>query len=146
MKVPKIIAVVLMFALLLGTTSFASELNEENEYGEPNLSRWVYTSSTSQNLTISSSGTATMTSNVTGYSDKATKIVVYMYLQQYSSGAWRNVVTYRDEKASWYSDVQHTYSTLAKGYNYRLRCIYYVYGPDAYHYDYYTLYTAEKSY
>lgn len=117
----------------------------EDEYhveGTPNLSRWSYTNSTTEGLTISSNGTATMSSSVIGYSN-VTKIEIYFYLQQYD-GAWKNVKTYKDTVYNTYAAKEHVYSGLSKGYKYRLRCTYYVYSGNKY--DYFMEYTDEKYY
>lgn len=98
--------------------------------GTPSLSRWTYTSHTSQGVSINSSGKATMTAGVTGYQDKAVKVVMYMYLQRSTDSGWTNLVSYTDTFNSYYALAEHYYSTCAKGYNYRLRCSYYVYAAD----------------
>ncbi len=145
----KIIALFLMIALFTQYPSYANELGGEDEiieeYGEPNLSRWVYTTSTSQNLSINS-GTATLTTRVSGNATTVTKIVAYTYLQKYEYGSWGTVIRYRDEVSTSYLAKQHTYSTLESGYTYRIRTVIYVYGPDEYHYDYITNNGPERYY
>ena len=145
----KIIALFLLITLFGQYPSYANEIGEDDEiiveYGEPNLSRWVYTSSTSQNLSING-GTATLTTRVTGDSSVVTKIVAYTYLQKYEYGSWGTVVRYRDEVSSSYLAKQHYYATVDKGYTYRIRTVIYVYGPDEYHYDYITQNGPERYY
>ena len=146
-RVTKWLALILFIALafnMSNTVAYASEIEDEHEYGEPNLSRWSYTGSTSEGLSIKSGGTATMTSTVDGIPGTTTKIIIYFYLQQYDDG-WKNYKTYRDEVSSWYAVKEHSYS-VPKGYKYRLRCTYYIYGPDNYHYDHFMEYTNEVSY
>ena len=142
----RIFALSLVLCMCLGSGVCASEI-VENEYGEPNPTRWSYTSSAIEALTISSSGTANMSASVTGYSGTTTKIIIYFYLQKYNTdtGTWFNVKTYRDQSTNWFFDVYHTYSSLERG-RYRLRCNYYVYGPDGYYYDNFMSYTNEKTY
>ena len=65
----------------------------ENIDGTPSLVRWSYTDHTSQAISINN-GTATVTASVTGYQDKATKVVMYMYLQQSKNGGWTNLTSY----------------------------------------------------
>lgn len=153
-KVFRLIALVLITTFAFSSISFAGNIDIEDnsdfmeeEYqqeGSRNLSRWSYTSSTSEGLYINSSGTATMTSSVTGYSGTTTKIDIYFYLQKYD-GSWKNVKTYKDTIKSWYGVKEHVYSGLDKGYDYRLRCTYYVYGPNN-QYDYFMEYTSTKHY
>lgn len=149
----KFVSTILIFAFAINSMAFASNIDIEDnndfmeeEYqqeGTRNLTRWSYTSSTTESLTISSSGTATMYSTVTGYSN-VTKIDIYFYLQKYD-GSWKNVKTYKDTVNDTYAVKTHTYSGLDKGYDYRLRCTYYVYGPDN-QYDYFMEYTSTKHY
>ena len=144
----KIIALFLVVALFNQYPTYANGMDEDEaivEYGEPNLSRWVYTTSTSQNLSISS-GTATLTTVVSGDSEVVTKIVAYTYLQKYEYNSWGTVVRYRDEVTTSYLLKTHTYSGLEKGYTYRIRTVIYVYGPDEYHYDYITQNGPERYY
>ena len=146
------VALVLTFGLLFNSMAFANSIEDNNDFmeeeyqqeGSPNLSRWSYTSSTTEGLTINSSGSATMTSSVTGYRGVTTKIDIYFYLQKYD-GTWKNVKTYKDTINNYYGAKEHTYSPLDKGYSYRLRCTYYVYGPDN-TYDHFMEYTATKYY
>lgn len=151
MKITKIILLVLVCVLSISCVAFANDASiednndfMEDEYnveGTPNLTRWSYTSSTSEGLTISSNGTATMSSSVIGFSN-VTKIEIYFYLQQYD-GAWKNVKTYKDTVYDRYAAKEHTYS-VSKGYKYRLRCSYYVYSGSSY--DHFMEYTSEKYY
>ena len=145
----KIIALLLMFTLFVQCPAYANGMGGEDEiieeYGEPNLSRWVYTSSTSQNLSING-GTATLTTRVSGNAATVTKIVAYTYLQKYEYNSWGTVIRYRDEVSSSYLAKQHTYSGLDSGYTYRIRTVIYVYGPDEYHYDYITENGPERYY
>lgn len=145
----KIIALFLMMGLFSQYPAYASGAGVDDEiieeYGEPNLSRWVYTTSTSQNLSING-GTASLTTRVSGNASTVTKIVAYTYLQKYEYGSWGTVIRYRDEVASHNLLKYHTYSPLDSGYTYRIRTVIYVYGPDEYHYDYITENGPERYY
>ena len=149
-KIYKILLLVVILVLSINSLAFASTIEDNNDFmedeyhvdGVPNKTRWSFTSSTTEDLYINSSGTATMTSSVTGYSN-VTKIDIYFYLQQYD-GAWKNVTTYKDTVYNTYAVKEHVYSGLPKGYKYRLRCTYYVYSGKQY--DYFMNYTSEKYY
>lgn len=149
-KICKVFIMALVCILSFNFVAFAGTVEDNNDFmedeyhieGTPNLSRWSYTSSTTEDLYISSSGTATMTSSVTGYSN-VTKIEIYFYLQQYD-GAWKNLKTYKDTVYNTYAVKEHVYSGLPKGYKYRLRCTYYVYSGKSY--DHFMNYTSEKYY
>lgn len=155
-KCLKVFAMILIFVMSFSMTSFAgNETIEDNndfmedEYhveGTPNLTRWSYTNSVTQNLSISN-GSATMTSSVTGYNGTTTKIEIYFYLQKYSGGTWKNIKTYKDTVNSWYAVKEHTYTSstdITHGYKYRLRCTYYVYSGRSY--EHFMEYTDEKYY
>lgn len=150
-KLAKILMLILVCVMSVNSFAMARNIEDNNDFledeyhieGTPNLSRWSYVSSYSQDLYINSSGTATMTSSVTGYSGVTTKIEIYFYLQQYD-GAWKNVKTYKDTVNGSYAVKEHVYSGLEKGYKYRLRCTYYVYSGKSY--DYFMEYTSEQYY
>lgn len=150
-KLSKLLMLILICVMSVNSFAMANTIEDNNDFmedeyhveGTPNLSRWSYTSSCSQNLYINSSGTATMTSAVTGYSGVTTKIEIYFYLQQYD-GAWKNVKTYKDTVEGSYAVKEHVYSGLSKGYKYRMRCTYYVYSGKSY--DYFMEYTDEQYY
>lgn len=132
--------------------SVSAEENEDNnDYsheligleGTEKVDRWSYTSSTSQGLSISS-GTAKMSVSVTGNYDVATKVVMYIYLQQStSSGGWTNLASYTHTFNSYYGAASHTYS-VPSGYTYRLRCSYYVYSGSEY--EHIIAYSSTKTY
>lgn len=141
----KLVSFILTVSLCMGFsfTAFAQEdINAEdtNDYswelenidGTESLLRWSYTNYTDQGLSINSSGKATMFASVKGYSGTTTKIIMYMYLQQYKNGGWTNLTSTQDTIYSSSGSKQHYYSTCAKGYTYRLRCSYYVYSGNNY--------------
>lgn len=153
-RIVKTIALIMLLTISLSSTTFANNFeNHENIIanqddffiaGTPNISRWSYTSSVSEGLTISSNGTATISAVVSGYHDLTTKIVIFFDLQKYTGGVWKKVKTYRDTTNGWYTLEEHSYAGLDKGYKYRVKCTYYVYSGD--NYEYFIRYTAEKSY
>lgn len=110
----------------------AYEAQEQLE-GTPNLARWSYTQSTSQALSVESKE-ATAAARVVGYSDKATKIVIYMYIQQLNNGSWTTLDSHRYEFDSWHGSKEITYSPCPHGYTYRLKASYYVYSGTNYEY------------
>lgn len=149
---------VLMVAMMCFTFSMTvcaeenTEIVDDNDYshelegltGTPSKERWSYTSTTSQGISISG-GTATITASVTGYQSLATKVVMYMYLQQStSSGGWTNLASYTHTFNRYYGTAEHYYSTCPTGHKYRLRCSYYVYSGDQY--EHIIAYSGEKSY
>lgn len=103
----------------------------ENIDGTPSLARWSYTSTTTQAISIKN-GTATITASVDGYQNIATKVVMYMYLQQSKNGGWTNLTSYTHTFNTYHGEAEHYYSTCPKGYTYRLRCSYYVYSGSQY--------------
>lgn len=140
----KWIAVLLVVMMCFGfsVSAFAEENIEpvdNNDYswelegldGTPSVARWSYTNCTTQGMSIKN-GTATVTASVTGYQGVATKVVMYMYLQQSKNGGWTNLTSYTHTFNTYYGDAEHYYSTCPKGYTYRLRCSYYVYSGSQY--------------
>ena len=99
--------------------------------GTPSLARWSYTNYTTQAISIKN-GTATVTASVTGYQNVATKVVMYMYLQQSKNGGWTNLTSYTHTFNKSYGAAEHYYSTCPRGYTYRLRCSYYLYSGSQY--------------
>lgn len=151
MKKLILLLVTLVMCFGFSTSAFAEEIEDNNDYsheligleGTEKLERWSYTNSTSQILSVSS-GTATFTASVTGYSSKATKIVMYMYLQQStSSGGWTNLASYTHTFNTYHGAASHTYS-VPSGYTYRLRCSYYVYSGSEY--EHIIAYSGTKTY
>ena len=141
-KICGAVFLVLLLVMIMPMGVFA---NEVNSVEAPSVSpRWSYTSSTSEILTISSDGTARMTSVVTGYKGTTTKIKVIIDLQKYSGGSWKRVKTYMDVEDTWYALIEHTYSGLDKGYTYRMKCTYTVYSGS--NYDKFTLYSKQVTY
>ena len=149
-KLLSLMAIMIMcFAFSMNAS--AEEIEDDNDYsheligleGTEKSERWSYTNYTSQGLTISS-GTATFTAAVTGYQSLATKVVMYMYLQQStSSGGWTNLASYTHTFNTYHGAASHTYS-VPSGYTYRLRCSYYVYSGSEY--EHIIAYSGTKTY
>ncbi len=137
-KLCKVVLFSLILVMLVPNGALASNVEETSV-----TPRWSYTSSTSQNLSITG-GTATMTISVIGYSSTTTKIKVIIDLQKYSGGSWKRVKTYMDVEDTWYAAIEHTYSGLDKGYTYRMKCTYTVYSGS--NYDKFTLYSKQVTY
>lgn len=106
---------------------------QERLNGTPKLSRWSYTATTSQDISIESRE-ATALADVTGYKDKVTKIVIYMYIQQLNNGSWKTLDSGRYEYDSWHAMKEIYYSPCPHGYTYRLKTSYYVYSGTDYEY------------
>lgn len=104
---------------------------QEQLNGTPVLSRWSYTATTSQALSVENKE-ATACADVTGYKGKATKIVMYMYIQQLNNGSWTTLDSHRYEFDTWHGMKEITYSPCPHGYTYRLKCSYYVYSGTSY--------------
>jgi hypothetical protein len=94
-------------------------------------SRWSYTESTTQSLSIDSKK-ATACAHVSGYSDTTTRIVMYMYIQQLKDGEWVTLDSHRYQFESWHATKEVTYSPCPHGYTYRLKTSYYVYSGTSY--------------
>ena len=77
---------------------------------------------------------ATACADVTGYKDKVTKIVMYMYIQQLNNGSWKTLDSHRYEFDSWHAAKEIYYSPCPHGYTYRLKTSYYVYSGTDYEY------------
>ena len=106
---------------------------QEKLNGTPKLSRWSYTSSTCQDIGIVNRE-ATACADVTGYKDKVTKIVMYIYIQQLNNGSWKTLDSHRYEFVSWHAAKEIYYSPCPHGYTYRLKTSYYVYSGTDYEY------------
>ncbi len=125
--VKKMLAIVLTLVLVLCTIPLSAHAEELDPESDEMILMSAYTNTTKTTLSISTSGTATCTGSLTGYSGTTTKVEIFLYLQQYKNGAWSNVT------GSWYSlfntykgTLQKTYG-VAKGYQYRVKASYYAY-------------------
>lgn len=78
----------------------------------------LYTNKISTNITRSSSKKISYDCSVTGKST-ATKITVYLYLQENVNGSWRNVHVLRKEVNGKYLTATDSYSSAISGHKYR---------------------------
>lgn len=91
------------------------------------MARYTYTRDIKTTLSISSSGTATATGNITGYQGTTTKVQIILYLQQYKDGKWQDVTSWTQTFNNYKGTLEDTYSTVQKGYKYRVKSSYYAY-------------------
>ena len=135
----KIISLVLSFVLLLtvSTVAYAQSPIESDI-----MPCFEYTDSTYASLSISTSGKATCSTSITGYSGTTTKIVIEMSLQKKTLLWWSNQET-------WTSTINNFYGSLVKnatvdGGKYRVKVNYTVYsGSNS---EEITTYSQEKEY
>ncbi|MDD3924923.1 MAG: hypothetical protein PHP11_07500 [Erysipelotrichaceae bacterium] len=86
----------------------------------PPAIQWVYVNQTMTNLSISSSGQATLTAQLIAVPGVTTQVWIFMYLERYSNGAWTSV-------NSWHQSYQSISGTLQRqtnvtsGYWYRVK-------------------------
>lgn len=120
----RIFSILLSCVLLFCVSSpvFASS-GSSYQIGDP---RYIYTDSTQTKLTISSSGTATVTAKISGKINTTTYVEVDAYLEQYSAGAWRIVDSWSKSSSSTGTTLQET-TSVSKGYKYRVKAFYYAY-------------------
>lgn len=118
------LALALCVLLSFSTNAFAFAENETPLVGiSP---RWSYTSSTITDLSISTSGSATGTAKLTGYQGTTTKVITYLYLEQYANGSWSTIQSWSQTDDSYRATLQGTYN-VSKGYKYRVKASYYAY-------------------
>lgn len=131
----------LIICLSFSATAYAAEDydNDPNDYswetegieGTPSTERWSYISGTSQGMSIDDNGKATMTASITGYQKITTKVIIYMYLQQYYDGYWHNLTWTKDEFDSYRGAKERYKYNCSKG-TYRLKVSYYAYAGSKY--------------
>ena len=92
---------------------------------------WSYTNSTNTLLSISTSGVATAVGIITGYQGITTKVIIYLYLQRYQSGAWTTINSWSQTFNSYRGTLQGT-ASVSKGYQYRVQASYYAYSGSLY--------------
>lgn len=129
----KIISVLLVFCLsitCLCTNVFADDTTTpvDEEITVMNL----YTQNVNTYLSASGS-TITYKCNVTGKTT-ATKISIYLYLQQYVNGSWSNVDSVSKTINGTYGSTSDTFSSTVSGRRYRTEAHVYVYSGSKYEY------------
>ena len=90
---------------------------------------WAYTNQTSTGLSISSAGEATATAQLTGYPGITTEVWIFMYLEQYSGGAWTTINSWNQLYSGYTGTLQRT-AYVSSGYWYRVKASYYAYSGD----------------
>lgn len=73
-------------------------------------------------LSISDSGTASASGNVSGKAGHTTKISIHLYLQKYSNGRWTSVADWSGSKEGISYMLKKTKS-VSKGYRYRAKAV-----------------------
>lgn len=76
----------------------------------------------SASLSISDSGTASVSGNVSGKAGRTTKISIHLYLQKYSNGKWTSVADWFGSKEATSYLLKKTKS-VSKGYKYRTKAV-----------------------
>lgn len=126
----------------MSLSAFASVETDNDDYndyswekddieGTPSTERWSYIASTSQGMSINNNSKATLLASITAYPDKVDKVIIYMYLQKYEDGIWKNLTWTKDEFDSFRGTVERYKSNCSKG-TYRLKVSYYAYAGSKY--------------
>lgn len=140
-KIAAVILTVLMM-MSMSLTVFASIETDHDDYndyswekedieGTPSTERWSYIAGTSQGMSITDDATAIMTGSLTGYQGTTTKVIIYMYLQRYQDGIWKNLTWTKDEFNRFYGTAERLKYDCSKG-TYRLKVSYYAYAGSKY--------------
>ena len=89
---------------------------------------YAYISSHTESLSISSTGTATAQSALTGYPGTTTKVVINMCLQQLNGGTWTTLSggSWSETFISYKGSMKKT-KAVTKGYSYRVKAAYEAY-------------------
>lgn len=77
-------------------------------------------------LDIDSTGNATITSSVKGFSGITNRVKISARLQQYAGGKWVTLETFETEKDSYSASLKCTHK-VSKGYTYRVQANVYAY-------------------
>lgn len=120
----KFISTLVLICVMVCCFSFNvfAETTVDDEIALTNL----YTNKISTNITRSSSKKISYDCSVTGKST-ATKITVYLYLQENVNGSWRNVHVLRKEVNGKYLTATDSYSSAISGHKYRTELQVYTY-------------------
>ena len=129
----KMISAIMAICIMMCSLSMSVSANSVIDYVEPGIElMYLYTDNVSTSEYRSGSNIA-YKCDAKGKST-ATKISIYLYLQEYSNGAWSNVdvVTKAVNGRSAY--VSDTYSSAVSGRKYRTEAHVYVYSGSKYEY------------
>ena len=125
--IKKSICVLLTMVLLCAfpVAGLASDIEEPNEAADGDIGLLMtYISTYDYNLSINSSGLASLGASVSAYPG-ADKVKISMYLQRYDGG-WSTVQNWSKEAASTYVSLVKSYY-VTSGYNYRMLVYFYAY-------------------
>lgn len=127
-NVRSFICLVMSLVMMLSMTVWTSSVVSAEETAvQP---RWSYTNKTNTHLGVTTSGTATCTATVTGYSGIATKVKIKMHLQQYLALQWTTIGVWEGTFNDFYGALSKT-KTLTSSGNYRVKAVYTVYSGSA---------------
>lgn len=128
----KIISLLLSIILLcsVSTVAYAQSPDTIQQFEMVQLNADVmpcfeYTDSTITSLSISTSGKATCSTSITGYSGTTTKIVIKMKLQKRSVLWWSTKETWEATVNSWNADLTKTASVESGKYRVKVECTVY---------------------
>ncbi|MEE1003114.1 MAG: hypothetical protein U0L17_05170 [Acutalibacteraceae bacterium] len=126
----KVLAILLAMVTLLSFSFNVFALSEDENVKEEAGLFYLYTSSVSSNISISSK-TATCNSVVTGIIGTTTKIVITQRLQKKNGDSWTNVQSWTKTVSGYTTSFTNKKSSLASG-TYRTRTVAKVYKGTAY--------------
>ena len=109
--------------------AYAYDDLQTTDVGTPTVTDWAYVNQTATNLSISTSGEATATGQLIGYSGVTTEVWIFLYLERYSSGSWATVNSWYQSFDSYRGTLQSS-TYVSSGYWYRVRASYYAYSGD----------------
>lgn len=129
----KMISVIMAICIMMCSLSMSVSANSATNYMKPEVSIMNLYTDDIETVAYKDGSGIFYKCNVTGKST-ATKISIYLYLQEYSNGSWSNVdvVTKGVNGRSAY--VSDTYSSAVSGRKYRTEAHVYVYSGSKYEY------------
>ncbi len=133
---------IVVMTISMSLSAFASIETDHDDYndyswekedieGVPSTERWSYISSTRQGMSIDNNGKATLLGSLTGYSGITDKVIIYMYLQKYENGIWKNLTWTKDAINKFYGTTERYKYNCSRG-SYRLKVSYYAYAGSKY--------------
>lgn len=129
----KMISAIMAICIMMCSFGMIVSANNTTEYVEPDIAlMYLYADDISTGAYRSGSNIA-YKCDAKGKST-ATKISVYLYLQEYSNGVWSNVDVVTKEVNGRSAYVSDTYSSAVSGRKYRTEAHVYVYSGSKYEY------------
>jgi len=116
---------------LSGSSMYVYAEGNDTPADDPVIPEYVYTYSISSDLSIESSGSATGSSEVKGYSALVTKIVVHQYLQKKNGSTWDDIDSWSNTTYTYENDCDFPYTISSAG-TYRIRTVADVYHNSSY--------------